>query len=281
MRGVIRSRVRPPAAGGGTITHGSQLTSSNTGVPAGTTLTTGPSSGGTIASGNYTANQWLNPSPDGFFDIPTGPATFTNCKFSGPSGAGIGVDTASSITFDHCEFDGGLYLSTSSSVTFTDCWLHDPGADFLHITGDSPAGSTCDNITLTRCLFSHITQGIVVAGAHLDGTQTRGINGALFDMCAWRLGPQWDNAGDPAPINASLFFENANGGTNNVEVRKCFFEGGTQVVFLQPFTGYLRFSDNIWSTQLPFGELVRNDSAVTPTVWTNNLEDDLVTAVNF
>jgi hypothetical protein len=270
---LLRGQPEPES---GLITHGIQLTSSNTGVPGDVTLTPQVTDGGTVQGAfDYVSKEFPNPTPDSFYQLNNGVATFTNCLF----GDGLGVDTANDVDFINCEFNGGLSISTSARVTFTDCRFYNPGGDHLHITGDSPAGTFCDDVTLTRCLFDGIIPGNVQEGAHLDGLQTRGARRLLLDRCAWRMGDQWDHFGDPLPINAAVFFENANGdsgtggaGSVDIEMIDCYLDGGTQTLFLQPFTGYLKVSGCRWGPRNT-GQRVRNDSAVTPTVWTNNVLD--------
>jgi hypothetical protein len=229
---------------------------------------------------DYVNKEFPNPTPDAFYQLNNGITTFTRCRF----GDGLGIDTANDVTFTQCDFNGGVSISTSHRVTFTDCHFYNPGADMFQITGDSPAGSTCDDITLTRCLFDGIIPANVVPGAHLDGLQTRGTQRLLLDRCAWRMGDQFnhdDGEGgiDPLPINAAVFFENANGGSTDIEMRDCYLDGGTQVLYLQPFSGYLRVTGNRWGPRLI--ERVRNDSVVTPTVWTGNVVDADGTPVDY
>lgn len=262
---LVRPRAVPAVPG---VTHGVQLTSGNTGVPSGTSLTTQSTSGGTIPAGDYVDKDFPDPSPDGFYQLNNGPATFTRCRILG----GLIIDTASDGVLDRCEIQGGFSGSTSHRWTVTDCHFTDPGGDFVHLTGDSPSGTTCDDWTFTRCLFDSIVQGNVVEGAHLDGIQTRGVRRLLLDMCAWRMGPQWNHFGDPLPLNAAVFFENANGGSTDIEMRKCYLDGSTSVLFLQATAGYSRFTDNRWGP-LFSGERVRNDVPITPTVWSGNVVD--------
>lgn len=250
------------------ITHGVQLTSSNTGVPSGTSQTTQSTSGGTIPAGDYVGKVFPDPSPDGWYTLANGPATFTDCTILG----GLVVDTANDGALTRCDIQGGFSGSTSHRWAVADCHFTDPGGDFVHLTGDSPAGTFCDDWTFTRCLFDGIVQANVVEGAHLDGIQTRGVRRLLLDMCAWRMGAQWTHYGDPLPLNAAVFFENANGGTVDVELRDSYLDGSTSVLFLQPFTGHLRITGNRWGP-LASGERVRNDSAVTPTAWSGNVID--------
>lgn len=267
--------IKVGSTGGGAITHGIQLTSGNVGVPAGTTLTNQATSSGDIVSGTYT-DKLFQLSGGSWFTVPTGSCTFTRCRFP----AWVLFDTGSTVTLDHCDLDGGFSGSTFHSVTMTDCHIYNPGADHAQLTGDSPAGSTCNDWTLTRCLFDGIIPANVAAGVHLDGIQTRGVQRLLLDKCAWRMGDQWLNVDDPLPINAAVFFENANGGSIDVELRDSYLDGGTQVLFLQPFSGYLRVTGCKWGPRFS-GERVRNDSAITPSVWSNNTLESDGSTVNY
>jgi hypothetical protein len=258
-----------PATGGGEVAHGRDLTSSNTGVPAGTSLSDQSTSGGTIPPGAYVDKRFPDPSPDGWYTVGSDDTTFLRCEILG----GLVIDTAHDVTLQQCDIQGGLSVSTSHRGLLEDCYLTDPGGDFMHLTGDSPANSSCDDwiIRRTLCEMDVASQGNVVEGAHLDGLQTRGVVNLTLEKSAWRMGAQWTHFGDPAPLNASVFFENANAGTSGLTVTDCYFDGGTSVFFMQPMTGTIVITGNRWGPL--FSERVRNDNDVVPTVWSGNVID--------
>lgn len=126
---------------------------------------------------------------------------------------------------------------------------------------------TCDDITFLETLVD--TPGNLGSGDHCDGLQTRGFKRLELIRSAFVMGAQFDNDGDATPLNAAVFFENANGGSEDLTIEDCYLDGGGQVYFIQACTGTKTVTGNRWGPNFTFTR-VRNDSGVTYTDWSNN-----------
>lgn len=250
-----------PTDGG--ITHGVQLTSSNTGIPAGTpTLTPTNLGSGELTSGNYTEIEFSSTT---YTTITASNSTFTRCRFLG----GTVVVMGNNNTFTNCEFVGGLSFSSSDNNTITRGYIHTSAADLSDVTGDQggPPLDKCHDIHWVECLFNDSNPN---AGDHADGMQIRGSDGLLLRRCRLDMGPQV-----PGPDhwkNSALFPENANGGNSNMTVENCFLNGGGYMLYLTPISGTSTFTGNRFGPDFDFGYVV-NSTNMVPTTWTGNVVD--------
>lgn len=243
---------------GGAITHGHQLTASNTGIPAGTSLTVD----NTQPSGSNTDVHFQSPPAPGFWQVGSG-ASFVRCRFTGTT-----IVRGSNISFTDCEFVGNLSIANSQTVTLDGCHGHD-GSDLVHVTADSPKGADlCSGISFTECLFDQPAAG---PGDHLDGIQLHGIDGGTFTRCAFDLSPYQTVNGEHV-LNAACFpdGDNSFGGHANLLWEDCFFNGGGYIIYLRAgpngnaATDNNRFRNCYIGTDYGFGEIV-NDAA--PVEW--------------
>ena len=170
--------------------------------------------------------------------------TFTNCELQG--GMGFRGQTVG-VTLTDCTLIGGSWVSSADNITFIRCKVENFAGDAFHVTADSPAGNTCNNITLDSCYVSNATPNV---GDHADGIQIRGSDNVRIENCWFHMGTVFDDR-----INACVYFEEDNGGNTNYHVENnyfsangywvCYFSGGQGPVinnFFEPYfpgtTGY-------------------------------------------
>ena len=260
------------------ITNGRQLTSANTGIPSGTSLTTYGGGGSTLPGGTWVNTLFATP-PAGFWTLPVGesgtsgaPSSWTNCRIEG----GLVMSKCDWTVFDHCEVpSGGVAISSCFNSTWTRCYVHN-GSDLLHVTGDQVGRNQCQDIAFVECLADTPAP---LLGDHCDGLQIRGCLRLTLTRCALNLGP-WFQVGGTNVLNAALFPENANGGNTDLIVDSCYLNGGGYDTYLSVVTGRHEWTNNRFGSDWNFGVL-NNPDPVTPTVWTGNVLDSDGSTVNF
>lgn len=249
------------------VTHGKQLTSSNTGIPAGTTLTTSNIGTAEITAG--ATNTIFNPTS--FCIITADNQTFTRCRFL----KGTIVVIGNGNTFNNCEFPESMSLSSSNNDTFYRCRTHTAAADLCDITGDQgPAPlDQCRNVQFTECLFDN---SLAQAGDHADGMQIRGSDGLSLVRCRIDMGVQIEGHWK----NAALFPQPANGGNANMSMVDSYLNGGGFMFYLTDISGTAVFTGNRFGPDLDFG-YVLNETNFVPTAWSSNVVDATNATVPF
>ncbi|MGL5912125.1 MAG: hypothetical protein ACRCZP_19130 [Phycicoccus sp.] len=250
---MVRPRIVAATSQG--ITHGHQLTTANTGIPAGTSLTTQSIGSAEITTGAVDTIF----SPSTFCNITADSATFTRCRFLG----GTQLTIANDCTFVECEFPGGLSVSSSSRTSFTRCRMHTAAGDLCHITGDQggPPLDQCTDLDFVECLLHSPTPG---PGDHADAMQIRGALRLHLLRCRLDLGTFVPEH------NAAIFPQNANGGNADMRVEDCYLNGGGYTVYLSAVAGGNEWIGNRFGPDAQFGR-VENGALIVPTVWTGNV----------
>ena len=241
------------------ITHGSQLTSSNTGIPAGTSLAAQSATGGTVPGGTWT-DTVFTPTGASFCTIGASGGTYTRCRFTG----GLLIALADDVTLSRCDMPGGMSISSSYRTSMTRCRVHTTSGDLMQVTGDQGGRNQCLDVTLTECL---IDNAITLPGDHADGLQVRGSLRLKLIRCRLDMGLQV--AGNYK--NSALFPQGgANGGNADLEVRDCYLNGGGYIQYLDPISGTSTFIGNRFGPDFTFGRIL-NATAFVPTTWTGNV----------
>lgn len=211
---VLRRRGRADVTpggggGGGPVGPGAWPTAATTG-PRGALTNSAAAS---IASGaNVSGINYLN-----YVQI-TGPATVTDCKFSG------GVLFAASSTgsvMDYCESAAGLSISSADNLAIknTDIYGSD---DLIHIASDNPAGNRPTDV-LFQNVYAHDPDP--PQGAHSDGIQITGGLRITFDNCVVDMGP-WRQVGGADVLNAAFFTQASQGLIGDISVLGGYYNGG-------------------------------------------------------
>ena len=242
---LLRGQPEPES---GIITHGIQLTPANTGYPTDTTFTVW--SGGTSDQTNdWDFTNMRFPDLGDYYTFGGDDDTFTNCHFQ----AGTLFALADNLTLVNCLFDGGVAWSSCNTVSMTGCRVIN-GSDLMHITGDQPGRTQCNDITIVETLV-HLP--LAVPG-HTDGLQIRGVNGFTLLRSALDMG-EWFQVGGEDVLNAAFFPEGGNGGNQNMLLDSCYFNGGGYTVRVRAATGTYEIKDCIFGPDAQFGQVTRED----------------------
>lgn len=248
------------------ITHGKQLTSSNTGYAGATSFST---YGG--QQDNFTSSFTF----EGVrFPVVTSPAwytcegdnlTFRNCHFQ----SALQLTLADNLLFENCTFTGGIGISSCYGVTFKRCRIHS-GSDLVHITGDQVGRSQCRDIVFEE---TFIHQPNPAQGDHTDGMQVRGCDRLTLTRSSIDMGP-WFQVGGQDVLNGAFFPEGGNGGNRDLILTDCYLNGGGYTVRVRPCTGAFSFTGTRFGPDAFFGQVTREDggSGVTVTQSGNVLD---------
>lgn len=137
---------------------------------------------------------------------------------------GLLVRDATRTLVEDTTTDQGVAISSSSYVTFRRNDFHGPG-DGLHITSD---GSTmCEQILLEG---NWIHAPVILGADHYDVMQVRGVRNLIARGNNFDAGPFIANSEDGG-TNAAIYFENANGGNDNVLVDGNWLNGGGYMIY--------------------------------------------------
>jgi hypothetical protein len=251
-----------------TITHGSQVNETNTGVPSGHTLTdvaatievteswiTNQNSGSRILQNrHFLSGAYLIVSVDGF--------TIQYCKFSGKSGFTTNANDGQSslgknIQILDCEFDGnhentgGDVAVYGSSLTLKRVHIHNwPRAMWV---GD-------DNIWVEQCYMHDIT--VDSSGAHLENIYVAGGANQTYIRSKLISNAVHVGGSTVTPISASLAIYNESyaqfPNLNNILVQDNYFEsdgyytfyGGACIGKAAPYAKNTIFRGNVFGRGL-------------------------------
>jgi hypothetical protein len=256
------------------------LTSANTGVPSGTTLSnlgattyTSANNGQSVSAKNFTARVTLN----GVTGM-----TFTNCKFAVATDYyNCILDTScSGNTFNYCTFDGlggtfdtGRFPFKGTGATLFRCYS----------TGADNGGRFDSDCTMQECFVENLTQITDGAGAgsHNDGWEVSGPGNINFidSKLAVTIGSvTWGTGGGTtAAINVSSDFGDI-GGTNSI--LRCEVSGGQSPLYFRQQPGLIRgwtVRDNRLSNFNNGPTSITTDASFDH--WTNNIRTDTNAAV--
>lgn len=199
---------------------GVTATAANTGVPAGTSLTTNAttyhSATGLIEDTNFTA---------GTITVVGSGVTFRRCRFAGEV-----IFRGDNVTLDLVEA-GGFSFSGTDHVRGTGLKaVGGIGKDAFHITSDT---GQCVDIQLTRLWASGNAASLIGAsGNHYDSIQVRGVNGLTLDDFVFDQGTTFNTL-----FMGVIYLENANGGNANVTLRNGVLRGAGYNVMTMAASG--------------------------------------------
>lgn len=177
----------------------------NTGVPAGTTLT--------AYSGSYyiqTDNTVIDGMDiNGIVVIQANNVTIRNTRITTNDFYPIRRDTGTGLLVEDSEIIG-----TSTDVT---CGIgfDNYTARRVNVHGTVDGFKTQNNVVLEDCYVHDLTVG---NGTHNDGAQSTGGNNVTIKHCTFKLGG--------ADVNACLQIGNEDGGNSNWLVQNCLIDGG-------------------------------------------------------
>lgn len=246
---------------------GSRPSLSNTGVPAGTSLTN-YSGSSSISDSNVVYDGVNFPALSGdYYRFFGNNLTITNSKI----GSGV-TFYGDNIRIERSEIVDGLSLSGTLGVVAEYNRIHTFTDDGVHITSDT---GQAGNITLAH---NYIHNAIPPDSAHSDALQVRGVDNLTltnnnFDMGAWR------QVGAGGPKNAAIFLEGGNGGNRNITLNGNYLNGGGYVVRINTGVNF-KFANNRFGRDEGFGLVLNSSSAGTVTQWTGNVRDDNGETVN-
>lgn len=243
--------VPPDPVGGSFIAD--TLTTSNTGVPSGTSLTTLTGSRSFTSADNnttQTAKKYVGRvTLSGVNNI-----TFTNCEFTlsdaDPDGYAL-------VMFDNTQRSG------TNTVTFNYCTFRGPASAVV----DCVAVFYSQNATLNRCLFERFDNAIrmeknttvaeclfriptQLAGAHVDGIELYAQNGNQSNMeirdSAFYMGPpnDWASGGG---VTCAINCTSDYGDNDDIRIYRNLLLGGAYVAYLRdhPSTAGVNVPTNI------------------------------------
>ncbi len=202
----ISGVVTPPPAGDTSLAY--LADPANFGVPVGTSLTSVAwNTVANVSNTTYTAKLFTDAAVD--IGLDGSGNTFINCAFTGKDITVRGNNN----TFTRCEA-AKFSFSSASGIRGTDNKsVPVPGWDAFTVTSDrSPGVPMCSDIIWDGFHVvgdaSTMVQG---SGNHYDCIQIRGVQGFTLRRCYLDQGPVFVGS----PFNATIFFENANGGNDN------------------------------------------------------------------
>jgi len=289
VRGVIRSRIRPPTTA---ITHGSQITTANTGYGAWFDTTRGRSltlSDLTVQGGVHFISDFFaggtSGSPTlvygyhftGNIQVDVNWITFRGCLFDNPPTELVGGVYHFGVTLDYCTVDPatvGPYAMGDQSFSVNRCFVRG-NSDGLRVNG----GDTVQNIT-----ESYIRLRMADGADHNDGLQNFGGSGTVnIRRCNISCDPEGGIiAGAGGPDACFLSADMTSGSTFHGEVTDCLLDGGTAVATLRFYDGALTPNITYVATGNRFKRtsafpVDRGSSNTTPTgqiTWSGNVWDD-------
>jgi hypothetical protein len=198
--------------------------SDNTGVPAGTVLTTysGPLTitvDGTVIDGKQIS---------GGLEIYADNVTVRRSQLT----TSIVVRNARNVLIEDVSLQS-VAVSSAQDVTVRRADLSGAGEDALHVTSDS--GSQVQNVLIEN---SWIHNPQPPPGAHWDGIQVRGISGLTLSHNNFDLGVY------QSEYNAAIYFEQANGGNSHLFVNDNWINGGAFLLMLSVGIPDVNFNRN-------------------------------------
>lgn len=242
--------------------------SSNTGSNG--TLTT-YSGGASNNSSNVTYENVNFPAPSspGYYIFSGNNLTFRNCHISG---GGILLQ-GDNITIEQCTIEGGVSLSGTNGVTFRYNDVKNFSGDGIHLTSDSGQAA---NITISH---NYIHSPTPDCGDHADGIQIRGVNTLSLSNNTFDMGPWFQVCGQDA-LNATLFFESANGGNSNITVDSNYLNGAGITLRLNPGSNQ-KIINNRFGRDYQYAAVSNNAGGSDITQKSGNVMDDNNSPVNF
>lgn len=250
--------------GGGSITHGRQITTSNTGHDA--YFDSGL--GRTVVDGDLTVHNSLV----SLSDFVANNGSLTKRWFKG----GLIIDRTG-VTMTACKFDGGVsgfYSGVHRTFTLNWCTIDTPGAaqdDGIHyqdytayrcrIGGSSDGAKTNGGCTLTECYIRCEGQD---SADHNDGIQNVGGGSNTVTRCNIDCRPT-NGVGAP---NAALFSADSSSGTQTWTDN--WVAGGGYVIRCYENALYIVTGNDVLNSSWVFGPA---DRAVIPQsnlTWSNN-----------
>ena len=244
-----------PVADAGPIVHGKDIGASNTGVPAGTTLT--PVSGSVVLS---TPGQiWEGKELTGTIKVTADNVTIRNCKIHSTGYFGIS-NQGKNLLVERCE-----------------------------VTGDAGqyTGIVADDATVRRCDIHHFENPLVVSSnAIVEENYIHDLD--YHDPAAHPDGIEWASGGSSSVIRRNRIVIGAHtacvnltpysgGAANNNTVEDNFFAGGTYSLYIRGDGGGtvngVAVRGNVWAKgSYAYGPA--SIVAVSNLTWENNRLDD-------
>jgi len=161
---------------------------------------------------------------------------------------------------------GGMSISSTWDLTLRNLDVRETLDDFFHVTGDVAGGDAngfrqVKNLLIENCYGHDATP---LAGvAHTDGLQVRGCDGLVIRNTVLDLGvfvPE---------NNAAIFLEDANSGNENIEIDRCWLNGGGYTFRYFNVGGAFAVTDVEFGSNWEFGVFLTN-GASPPTTQSGN-----------
>jgi hypothetical protein len=240
------------------ITHGKQLTSSNTGYPEATSFSTyGGAQTNTTNSLTFEGVRFPAVTGPAWYTFEGNNLTFRNCWFQ----SAVQLTTTDDALFENCTLTGGVGIASCFGVTFRKCRIHS-GSDLVHITGDQPGRAQCTDIVFEETL---IHQPNPASGDHTDGMQVRGCDGLTLTRSSLDMGT-WFQIGGQDVLNAAFFPEGGNGGNANIILTDCYLNGGGYAFRVRPCSGTFQVTGARFGPDAFYGQVTREDGGSGVTV---------------
>lgn len=240
------------------ITHGKQLTTSNTGYSGATSFSVyGGAQQNTANGSTFEGVRFPAVASPTWYTFEGNNLTFRNCWFQ----SAVQLTTTDNALFESCTFTGGIGIASCFGVTFRKCRIHS-GSDLVHITGDQPGRTQCTDVTFEETL---IHQPNPAPGDHTDGMQVRGCNGLTLTRSSLDMGAWFQLSGQDV-LNGAFFPEGGNGGNANITLTDCYLNGGGYALRVRPCSGTFQVTGARFGPDAFFGQVTREDGGSGVTV---------------
>ena len=224
----------------------------NTGVPAGTNLTT-VSNINVTTDGAVIENKLVT---DQIY-VRANNVTIRNCRIESGTYYPIDYDGAGLLVED-CEIIG------QSSIVTAGMSFGNYTARRVRIEGTSDGFKADSNVLIEDCYVTGLT---VTQTSHNDGIQTTGGSGVVVRHSTFKLG-------DSSGVSAVIQFGTENGSNSNWLVEDNLLDGGGWTINSAGGNSTFRFLNNRFTRRSGYGPGVMSGS-----IWTGNCFDDDGSAV--